>query len=132
MTPTQPDTGLAEGARRLLAQIALPAEPRLRVEGEGAECVFCDVSLYPGGALLQFLNYNAELHPELPELEQQETERTVAVRDLRVRFTPTAGKTLGRLTLKVPGQPDASLAAQDDAFVLPSLGAYAAVVAEWR
>lgn len=127
----QPDTGLAEGAQRLLAPV-LPAEPRLRVEGEGAECVFCDVSLYPGGALLQFLNYNAELHPELPELEQQKTERTVAVRDLRVRFTPTAGKTLGRLTLKVPGQPDASLAAQDDAFVLPSLGAYAAVVVEWR
>ena len=127
----RPDPTLAEGALRLLAPV-LPTQPMLTLAGEGAEGVFCDVSLHPGGALLQFINYGAELHPDLPELEQQKTERTLPAHDLRVVYRPPAGKTLGRLTLKVPGQADAVLPAADNAFVLPTLGAYAAVVAELR
>jgi len=127
----QPDPALAEGAQRLLAPV-LPARPMITVEGEGADRVFCDLSTYPGGALLQFINYAAELHPELPELEQQKGEHTLPAGELRVTFTPPGGKALVRLTLKVPGQADTALPVQGSAFVLPALGAYAAVVAELR
>jgi hypothetical protein len=121
------DPGATEAAMRFLAPV-LPERRMLTVEGEGADCVYCDVCECEGGALLQFLNYNAELHPELPEMEQQKTDRTIPVENLRVTFNPPGGGALGPLTLKVPGQDDVALAAEGNSFTIERLEQYAAVV----
>jgi len=106
----------------------LPEQPMLTVEGEGAEQVYCDVSLTDAGALLQLINYNAELHPELGEFEQQEAERTIPVEDLRMTFRPPDGRSIAGLTLVVPGEEPEELALDGSAFTLPRLGAYAAAI----
>ena len=125
----QPAPDALAATLEFLAPI-LPAKPMLQLEGERAEQVYCDVSLTDGGALLQLVNYNAELHPELPELEQQEADRTLPVEDLRVTLTPPDGHAIAGLTLLVPGEESRALETADGGFVLPSLGAYAAVVVE--
>ena len=102
----------------------------LAVEGGNAEQVYCDVSLCQGGALLQLINYNAELHPELPELEQQKREHTIPVTNLRVRFTPPKGQRIKALTLKIPGAKDAELPLHNGSFTIPKLSQYAAVLVE--
>jgi len=116
-------------ALELLAPV-LPDAPMLSVEGDGADQVYCDVSLTDTGALLQLINYNAELHPELGEFEQQEAERTIPCENLQVRFRPPDGRQMARLTLMVPGEEPREIAVTDDSFVLPTLGAYAAVLVE--
>ncbi len=118
-----------QAALDLLAPV-LPDAPMLSVQGEGAGQVYCDVSLTDGGALLQLINYNAELHPELDEFEQQEAEHTIPCENLRVRFSPPDGATMSRLTFIVPGQEPQEIATSDGGFVLPTLGAYAAVLVE--
>lgn len=127
----EPDPDLAQGVIKLLEPI-LPTARLLTVDGPGAASVFVDVSACPGGVLLQFLNYNAELRPDLPELEQQKLEQALPVAGLRVTLAPRDGRRLGRLRLKVPGEADADLATDGQSFTLPRLGVYAAVVAEWR
>ncbi len=141
----EPDPAATEAAMRFLAPV-LPERRMLTIEGEGgavaagsdrlrapgADCVYCDVCECEGGALLQFLNYNAELHPELPEMEQQKADRTIPVSGLRVTFTLPEGKRLGRVSLKVPGEVDVKLRAEDGIFILPKFEQYAAVVAELR
>lgn len=111
-----------------LLQPILPQEHMLTVAGAGAEQVFCDVAQVADGWLLQLINYNAELHPELPELEQQQADRTVPVENLRVTFNPPGGGALGRITVKVPGVPDETLTSQDNGFTIPRLEQYAAVI----
>jgi hypothetical protein len=125
------DPGQGEAVMELL-QPLLPAQRRLTLAGEGAAGVYGDVSLVAGGALLQFINYNAELHPELAELEQQKAEHTLPTGPLRVGFTPPAGQRIGRVTLVVPGQPEVELAVEGNAFPLPRLGPYAAAIMELR
>ncbi len=105
----------------------LPEDRMLTIEGEGASQVFCDVSACEGGWLLQLINYNAELHPELPEMEQQQADRTIPVRNLRVTFTPPTGGAPTALTLKVPGQEDVALPV-GTSFTIDQLDQYAAVV----
>ena len=119
----------AAGPLELLAPL-LPEDPMLRVEGEGAEQVYCDLSLTGTGMLLQFVNYNAQLHPDLPELEQAEADRTIRAEDLRVRFRPPDGRSITGLTLLVPGDPPSDLAQTGGGFILPRLGAYAAVLVD--
>lgn len=111
----------------LLAPV-IPARPMLRVEGEGSEQVYCDVALTDAGALLQLINYNAELHPELPELEQQQADRTIPVEELRVTFEPPGGRAVTGMTVHVPGAEPRELEATDEGFILPRLEQYAAVV----
>jgi hypothetical protein len=106
----------------------LPETPLLVVEGEGSDQVYCDVALTASGALLQLINYNAELHPELGEFEQQEADRTIPCENLRVRFRPPDGRAITGLTLVVPGQERQALALDGEGFVLPRLDAYAAVI----
>lgn len=122
-----PDPTAVQGALNLIQPI-LPATSMLRVEGENADCVFADLGLCAGGALLQLLNYRAELHPELPELEQQQRERTIPVRNLRVTFTPPSGQRIAGLSLKVPGAEEVALPVRNGSFVVPGLGQYAAVL----
>ena len=124
----QPDPESVEAVMRLLGAL-LPERRMLRVEGEGADQVYCDVSSCDGGWLLQLINYNAELHPELPEMEEQQADRTIPVQNLRVSFNPPGGAQIARLTLKVPGEPDRELDCNDNSFTLPQLDQYAAVVA---
>jgi hypothetical protein len=139
----QPDPEAVRAAMAFLTPL-LPETRMLTLEGQGADCVYCDlcecrgrpvaaaslVQAAPNAVLLQLLNYNAELHPELPEMEQQKADRTIPVENLRVSFSHPAGRRIARLTLKVPGQADAELACAENTFVLPRLERYAAVVAE--
>ncbi|MCD6361931.1 MAG: hypothetical protein J7M38_13830 [Armatimonadetes bacterium] len=124
----QPDPQAVAAVMRFLEPI-LPTDHMLTVEGEGASQVYCDVSKWSGGWLLQLLNYNAELHPELPEMEQQQADHTIPVENLRVTFNPPGGGTLGTLTLKVPGEKDVTPAADGNTFTIARLEQYAAVVA---
>ncbi len=125
----QPTPDAQQAALKLLAPV-LPQEPMLSVEGDGAGQVYCDVALTDNGALLQFINYNAELHPELDEFEQQKAERTIPCENLRVRFRPPDGRHMARLTVLVPGEEPRRIDCADDTFVLPHLGAYAAAIVE--
>ncbi|GEM_PF-2433526 len=125
----QPSPETLASTLQFLAPV-LPAEPMLRLDGERAGQVYCDVALTDGGALLQFVNYNAQLRPDLPEMEQQQADRLIPVEGLRVRFRPPDGRALTGLTLHVPGEEPQALQATADGFVLPTLGAYAAVVVE--
>ncbi|MFW6437410.1 MAG: hypothetical protein ACOCZ7_00235 [Armatimonadota bacterium] len=125
----QPADNTMESTLEFLAPV-LPDEPMLRVEGERAEQVFCDVALTDGGALLQLVNYNAQLHPDLPEMEQTEADRSVPVENLRVSFEPPDGRTIRGATLRVPGEAPRAIEIEAGSFVLPTLRAYAAVVME--
>jgi len=125
----RPTPDAQQAALELLAPV-LPDAPMLSVEGEGSDQVYCDVSLTDDGALLQLINYNAELHPELDEFEQQDAEHTIPCRNLRVRFSPPDGRRMARLTLMVPGVEPREIPCADNGFVVPGLGAYAAVVVE--
>lgn len=115
-----------------LLQPLLPAQRLLTLTGDGAAGVYCDVSLGADAALLQFINYNAELHPELPELEQQQADHSLPLDALQVSFAPPGGRQLGRLRLLVPGRPEVELVAAGNRFRLAALGSYAAVIAELR
>ena len=95
---------------------------------QGSGRVYCDARITASGALLQLINYNAELHPELGEFEQQEADRTIPCENLRVRFRPPDGRAITGLTLVAPGQERQALALDGEGFVLPRLDAYAAVI----
>ncbi len=116
-------------ALELLAPV-LPDRPMLRLEGEGAGQVYCDVALTADGALLQLINYNAELHPDLGEFEQQEADRTIPVDGLRVAFEPPGGEAIARATLVVPGEEPRTLACEGGEITIPGLTAYAALLLE--
>jgi hypothetical protein len=127
----EPNAAGVAATLELLAPV-LPAEPMLTVEGDLASQVYCDVSECSTGTLLQLINYNAELHPELPEMEQQQADRTIPVEGLRVTFVPPDGRTIAGLTLKVPGEDDVALAVAGNSFTIERLEQYAAVVVEMR
>ena len=70
----------------------LPEEPTLTVEGAGAEKVHAELTRAGDRLLLQLINYGAELHPELPELEQQQAEKSIPARDLVVTLRPRGAR----------------------------------------
>jgi len=113
-----------------LLEPVFPAQPQLTLSANLSPQVFCDVSTTGGTMLFQFINYNAELHPDLPELAQQEADRTIPVRQLLVTHRHPAGKRSAKLTLKCPGQEDRSLATEGASFTIPKLEQYAAAIAE--
>ena len=125
----QPADSTLADTMEFLAPV-LPDEPMLRVEGDRAEQVYCDVALTDDGALLQLVNYNAQLHPELPEMEQAVEDRTIPVEDLRVTFEAPDGRAVRGATLRVPGEAPRAIECAGGRFVLPTLGAYAAVEME--
>lgn len=61
-----------------------PAQPMLTIEGKGADLVFANLTRAGNRIAIQLINYNAELHPELPELEQQKADRSIPATDLVV------------------------------------------------
>ncbi len=75
----------------LAALKPLLESPRtVQVTGAGAELVGVNLTRTAGHLALHLINYAAELHPELPELEQQQREHSLPARGLTV-------------TLNVPG-----------------------------
>jgi len=124
----RPDPETTEAVMKHIRPL-LPNERMLTVAGERSGCVYCDVAEVEGGVLLQFINYNAELHARLPEMEQQKADRTIPVRNLRVQFRPPNGRNLAKLTLKAPGRNDRDLAVRDNTFVIPEVTQYAAIIA---
>jgi len=110
-------------------QPLLPTPRMLVLAGERSDCVYCDVAEVDGGFLLQFINYNAKLHPDMSEMEQQKADRTIPARNLRVRFRPPKGKELVKLTMKAPGMDDHELEVRNNTFIIPELMQYAAVIA---
>jgi len=64
----------------------LPAQPFLEITGPGAELVGANLTRTADHVTLHLINYAAELHPELPELEQQQREHGVPAKDLTIRL----------------------------------------------
>jgi hypothetical protein len=124
-----PDIESQQAALALLSPI-LPERSMLRLEGEGAGQVYCDVALTDGGALLQLINYNASLHPELPELEQQQADRAIPVQNLRIRFEPPGGARVEAVTLMLPGEEPRALPVEGGEVTVPVLRTYAALLLE--
>jgi len=85
-----PDAVSVRSVLEVLAPLRA-ARPLVTVTGEGAERVFADLSRAGNRVLLQLVNYAAELHPDLPELEQQEADRSLPARDLEVRLRLEGG-----------------------------------------
>jgi len=89
----EPMTGDDPLGKALLLDAIKPlraAEPTLTIEGAGADKVYGDLSRAGDRVTLQLINYNADLHPDLPELEQQSTEKSIPATDLSI-------------TLRLPG-----------------------------
>jgi len=109
----------------------LPPQRLLTVSGQGADCVYVDVSKTENGLLLQLLNYNANLHPRLSELEQQAADKTITAGPLQVRLA-VPGTEFKEAKLLVPGRPDRTLQLTANGFIVPRLNPYAAVVLKPR
>ena len=71
-------------------QPLLAPQRHVQITGAGAELVGANLTRTAGHLTLHLINYAAELHPELPELEQQQREHSLPARDLTI-------------TLSVPG-----------------------------
>ncbi len=78
-------------------------EPLVEVTGAGADMVSVDLQRAGDELLVQVINHAAELHPELPEAEQQAREHGLPARDLVVTVG-LPGRTLdaGRARLLAP------------------------------
>ncbi|MBL7038867.1 MAG: hypothetical protein ISR77_09575 [Pirellulaceae bacterium] len=124
----RPDPETTEAVMKPIRPL-LPNERMLTVAGERSGYVYCDVAEVEGGVLLQFINYNAEFHADLPEMEQQKADRTIPVRNLYAQFRPPNGRRLARLTLEAPGRDDRELAVRDNTFIIPEVMQYAAIIA---
>jgi hypothetical protein len=124
----QPD--IAQRVRQMIAPL-LPSQPLVRTEGAGADMVFCDTSYAGDRLLLQFINYNAELHPEQPEGDQLKNEKTIPATGLRVTLAlnlrPTAA------TWAAPGVAAQPLQiAPPLTFVLPRLDQWGVVTLQLK
>jgi len=65
-------------------QPLLPRRPYLEISGRGAELVAANLTRTSDHLTLHLINYAAELHPELSELEQQRREHSLPARDLTI------------------------------------------------
>lgn len=61
--------------------------PILTAEGEGEDKVYVEPVRCGDEVLLKLLNYAAELHPELPEFEQQKADRSIPAKDLSITLS---------------------------------------------
>lgn len=112
----------------------LPAQPYLEITGPGAELVGANLTRTGDHLTLHLINYAAELHPELPELQQQQREHSLPAKNLTIKLNVPG------LKLKSPqarlyspeGQPTvACTAAGSGATVqLSELGQYAVLAWE--
>jgi hypothetical protein len=101
-----------------------------------AQTVHAEVSDLPGQVAVQLINYNAKLHPKLPELEQQTADVAVPVQNLQVATRLPEGKQLTGAEVRIPGHQPVKLQAtvkQGIATVtVPALRAYALVLLNWK
>ena len=86
----EPDAPLVATVLEKLAPLR-SGEPMLAIEGHGADCVFADLTRAGDRLVVQLINYNAELHPDLPELEQQQADKGIPATDLIVTLRPPKG-----------------------------------------
>jgi hypothetical protein len=63
-----------------------PMEAMLAVSGTGADRVSAELSRTDDRLVIRLINYGAELHPDLPELEQQKADRSIPASDLVLRL----------------------------------------------
>ncbi|MCE5238780.1 hypothetical protein LLH23_09850 [bacterium] len=108
----------------------------LEIRGQGAELVGANLTRTDTHLTLHLVNYAAELHPELPELEQQQREHSLPARNLSLTLNVPG------LKLKSPqarlmspeGQPTVQCQASGDGATvrLSELAQYAALVWELR
>ncbi|OGV67633.1 MAG: hypothetical protein A3K19_14625 [Lentisphaerae bacterium RIFOXYB12_FULL_65_16] len=94
----EPDTSSVSAVMQMLAPLR-PATPTLTLDGNGADRVFANVTKAGNRIAVHLINYGAELHPKLPELEQQQTDRSIPATDL-VLILRLPGKTLKPDTLQ--------------------------------
>jgi len=87
------DMGAAQRVMDRL-QPLLPAQPMLSLTGEGADNVYVDLCRNERYLTVQLINYAAELHPELPELQQQEQDRSLPTGELQLSLRLPAGVTI--------------------------------------
>lgn len=78
----------------------LPTTPMISLTGNGADRVFINLSRKGNRFTIQLINYNAELHPQLPEMEQQQKDRTITATDLVLTFRPPAGSRINAANLR--------------------------------
>lgn len=112
----------------------LPARPMLQITGSGAETVGANLTRTGDHVALHLINYAAELHPELPELEQQQREQSVPTGKLTIRLNvPGLALKTAQMKLYAPeGQPSVSCRADGEGVVveLSELAQY--VVLGWE
>jgi hypothetical protein len=68
-----------------------PDKPMLTVSGAGADRVFAQLARTADRLVIQLINYAAELHPDLPELEQQKADQSTPATDLVLRVAVPDG-----------------------------------------
>lgn len=99
------------GATAALAAL----EPLLTVEGPGADSVYADLTRSGDRIALHLINYRAELHPELSEAEQQESDRSLPAGPLTIRLAARAGRfDPATLQARWPEEPGEVVATDDD------------------
>jgi len=71
---------------------------------EAAANVYVEVSDLPGQVAVQLINYNASLHPQLPELEQQQADAALPVDNLQAAVRLPQRKQPAEALWETPGQ----------------------------
>lgn len=103
---------------------------------EAATNVYAEVSDLPGQTAVQLINYNADLHPKLPELEQQQADVAVPVDKLQVSVKLPQGKQPAGATWNIPGQEPVKLLVTVSkgmaTVALPQLRVYGMLVIRYR
>lgn len=79
----------------------LSPKPLLQITGTGAGLVGANLTRNGSHLTLHLINYAAQLHPELPELEQQAREHSVPAKGLTVKVN-VPGVKLGKAKVYVP------------------------------
>ena len=103
---------------------------------DAAANVYAEVTDLPGQVAVQLINYNADLHPQLPELQQQQQDVAVPVEKLQVAVKLAAGKQPAEALWKQPGQEPVKLPVTVSkglaTITLPQLRTYGLLVVQYR
>lgn len=107
VAPMNQPVGPDEEAILELLQPLLPESRCLEITGQGADLVCANLTRSGNRIALHLINYAAELHPDLPELEQQAQEHSVPAKDLVIRLSlPGVSLRAGSAKLHYPeGEP---------------------------
>jgi len=95
----EPDSAAGKKVLDVLAPLRA-AEPMLTITGNGADRVFANVTRAGDRLAVHLINYNAELHPDLPELEQQKADKSIPATDLVITLRPPPGMNVAAATMQ--------------------------------